>query len=86
MLFLAASSSVLVTTAIMVILVYESYSFFTHVVKHCDRLVDFHTGSFDRSNLPQVRADLTLPDVLEFTRGFGATTVLHSAGTRTKWT
>lgn len=30
-LFLAASSSVLVTTAIMVILVYESYSFFTHV-------------------------------------------------------
>lgn len=59
-----------------------AYSFFNSVVKHCDTLVDFHTGSFDRSNLPQVRADLTLPDVLEFTRGFGATTVLHSAGTR----
>lgn len=59
-----------------------AYSFFTNVVKHCDTLVDFHTGSFDRSNLPQVRADLTLPDVLEFTRGFGATTVLHSAGAR----
>jgi predicted deacylase len=52
------------------------------VVQHCDTLVDFHTGSFDRSNLPQVRADLRIPEVLEFTRGFGATTVLHSAGTR----
>ncbi len=59
-----------------------AYSFFAHVVKHCDSLVDFHTGSFDRSNLPQVRADLTLPEVLEFTRGFGATTVLHSGGSK----
>jgi predicted deacylase len=44
--------------------------------------VDFHTGSFARSNLPQVRADLTNPEVLEFTRGFGATVVLHSPGNR----
>ncbi len=44
--------------------------------------MDFHTGSFDRSNLPQVRADLTNPDVLEFTRGFGATVVLHSPGNK----
>jgi predicted deacylase len=59
-----------------------AYSFFANVVKHCDSVVDFHTGSFDRSNLPQVRANLTLPDVLEFTRGFGATTVLHSNGSK----
>lgn len=59
-----------------------AHSFFANVVKHCDSLVDFHTGSFDRSNLPQVRADLTLPEVLEFTRGFGATTVLHSGGSK----
>lgn len=59
-----------------------AYSFFAGVVKHCDSLVDFHTGSFDRSNLPQVRANLTLPEVLEFTRGFGATTVLHSDGSK----
>lgn len=57
-------------------------SFFSSVVTHCDALVDFHTGSFDRSNLPQVRADLTLPEVQEFTRGFGATTVLHSDGSK----
>lgn len=56
--------------------------FFQDIVRHCDVLVDFHTGSFDRSNLPQVRADLTHPDVLEFSRAFGATVVLHSPGNR----
>jgi uncharacterized protein len=59
-----------------------AHSFFVNVVRHCDSVVDFHTGSFDRSNLPQVRADLRLEEVQEFTRGFGATTVLHSAGSK----
>jgi hypothetical protein len=59
-----------------------AYSLFRSLVEGCDAVVDFHTGSFDRSNLPQVRGDLTLPNVLEFTRGFGATPVLHSPGTR----
>lgn len=59
-----------------------AYSFFDQVARHCDALVDLHTGSFDRINLPQVRADLRIPHVLEFTRGFGATPVLHSGGSR----
>lgn len=59
-----------------------AFSFFSEVVQRCDAVVDLHTGSFDRSNLPQVRADLSRPEVREFTRGFGATTVLHSAGSR----
>lgn len=59
-----------------------AHGFFNDVVRHCDMLVDFHTGSFDRTNLPQVRADLTHPDVLEFSRGFGNTVVLHSKGNR----
>ena len=57
-----------------------AHSFFAEVVRHCDALVDFHTGSFERSNLPQVRGDLRMPAVLEMTRGFGATSVLHSPG------
>lgn len=57
-----------------------AHGFFENVVRHCDALVDFHTGSFDRSNLPQIRADLTQESVLEFSRGFGATTVLQSRG------
>lgn len=59
-----------------------AYAFFDGIVRHCDALVDFHTGSFDRSNLPQVRADLRLPAVLALTRGLGATVVLHTPGTK----
>ncbi len=55
-----------------------AHDFFTHVARRCDALVDFHTGSFDRANLPQVRGDLRLADVVDLTRGFGATSVLHT--------
>ena len=57
-----------------------AYSFFNSVVIHCDYLVDLHTGSFHRTNLPQIRADLNNEDVLHLTRGFGATVVLHGKG------
>ena len=53
---------------------------FQGIVRHCDALVDFHTGSFDRDNLPQVRADLRSVPSLELARGFGETVVLHSPG------
>ncbi|MBS7456526.1 succinylglutamate desuccinylase/aspartoacylase family protein [Coralloluteibacterium stylophorae] len=59
-----------------------AWNFFDGIVRGCDALVDFHTGSFDRSNLPQIRADLTRPQVLEMTRSFGNTLVLHSPGSR----
>lgn len=59
-----------------------AFGFFQNVARRCDALIDFHTGSFDRDNLPQVRADLRLPEVLRFTRGFGAVPVLHSNGAR----
>lgn len=55
-------------------------AFFTSVISHCDNLVDLHTGSFHRTNLPQLRADLKNPEVLKLTQGFGATAVLHNAG------
>ncbi|MGY6519053.1 MAG: succinylglutamate desuccinylase/aspartoacylase family protein [Lysobacteraceae bacterium] len=57
-----------------------AHSFFENVVRHCDLLIDFHTGSFDRANLPQVRSDLRNPAIVDFTRAFGATVVLHSRG------
>jgi len=55
-----------------------AHSFFTEIVMHCDALVDLHTGSFERTNLPQLRADLRNPDVVTLTQGFGATVILHS--------
>jgi predicted deacylase len=55
-----------------------AHSFFQNVVLHCDALIDLHTGSFERANLPQIRADLRDPDVVTLTQGFGATVILHS--------
>lgn len=57
-----------------------AYSFFTEVIDHCEALVDLHTGSFQRTNLPQLRADLRNSEVVHLTRGFGSTVVLHSNG------
>jgi predicted deacylase len=55
-----------------------AFSFFEDVVRHCDMLIDLHTGSLTRTNMPQVRANLQIPEVLEFTTMFGSTAVLHS--------
>ena len=55
-----------------------AHSFFTEILLHCDALIDLHTGSFERSNLPQLRADLRNPDVVTLTQGFGTTVILHS--------
>lgn len=57
-----------------------AHSFFSEVVERCDTLVDLHTGSYHRTNMPQLRADLHDPEVMTLTRGFGATVVLHSDG------
>ena len=57
-----------------------AHSFFGAVISRCDALVDFHTGSFHRTNLPQVRADLQRPDVAELALAFGEEIVLHGVG------
>lgn len=59
-----------------------AYSLFNEIIRHCDAVVDMHTGSFSRRNLPQVRADLSRDEVGELARSFGATAVLHSRGSR----
>jgi uncharacterized protein len=53
---------------------------FEGVVRHCDALVDFHSGSFHRANLPQLRADLRSQEILELARGFGGGVVVHNEG------
>lgn len=57
-----------------------AYTLFNEIVMHCDVLIDIHTGSFYRTNLPQLRADLTIEPVLDLTRKFGNIAVLHSIG------
>jgi len=57
-----------------------AHSLFENVIRHCDMLVDIHTGSQKRTNLPQLRADMNNPEVAEFTRGFDRMAVVHSSG------
>ncbi len=57
-----------------------AYSFFTEVIVNCDYLIDLHTGSFKRTNLPQLRADLSYPEVKALTKKMGAIVVLQSEG------
>ncbi len=53
---------------------------FESVIRRCNALVDFHTGSFHRTNLPQIRADLSSDRLLEFAESFGAGVVVHGYG------
>ena len=55
-----------------------AHSFFMNVIAGCDALIDVHTGSFERANLPQIRADLRDPDVVTLTQGLGSMVILHS--------
>ncbi|MFW5825567.1 MAG: succinylglutamate desuccinylase/aspartoacylase family protein [Marinobacter sp.] len=57
-----------------------AHSLFEQVIVHCDMLVDIHTGSLKRTNLPQLRADMENSEVAELTRGFDAMAVVHSSG------
>jgi len=57
-----------------------AYSLFNKVIRHCDALIDLHTGSFYRTNIPQLRADLTQASVRALVEQFGDIVVLHSEG------
>ena len=57
-----------------------AHAFFTDVIKHCNALVDLHTGSFYRTNITQLRADMSKPTVAEFADLFGDIPVLNTGG------
>lgn len=55
-----------------------AYLFMNEVVERCTHGIDLHTGAIHRSNLPQIRTDLTDPAMEELAKAFGAPLVLHS--------
>lgn len=57
-----------------------AHSFFSNIIMHCDALVDIHTGSFHRTNLTQLRADLADENVAALAQNFGSIAVLNSHG------
>jgi len=55
-------------------------SLFTEVINHCEYLIDLHTGSLRRTNLPQIRANMGNSKVAEFVEGFDKIAVVHHSG------
>lgn len=52
--------------------------FMKEIVQHCSVGIDLHTASDNRTNLPQIRADLNDPTTKELAEVFGATVMMHS--------
>ena len=55
-----------------------AYIFLNEIVKHCDYGIDLHTGAIHRSNLPQIRADMSDDVTKELAEVFGVPVVLNS--------
>jgi uncharacterized protein len=55
-----------------------AHLFMTQVAEGCDYGIDLHTGTDARTNLPQLRADLSDPETLRLARVFGATINIHA--------
>jgi predicted deacylase len=53
-------------------------TFLKEVVLKSDFGIDLHTGAIDRSNLPQIRANLDDPAVTELAQAFGAPVIVNA--------
>jgi hypothetical protein len=52
--------------------------FYKHIVSKADCGIDLHTGAINRSNLPQIRANLDDPRTMEMARVFGAPVIINA--------
>ncbi|MGA7227737.1 MAG: succinylglutamate desuccinylase/aspartoacylase family protein [Acidimicrobiia bacterium] len=55
-----------------------AHLFMTEVVSHCSVGIDCHTASNDRTNIPQIRADVDDAETLKLARAFGAPFTIKS--------
>jgi predicted deacylase len=53
---------------------------FERVIRRCDNLVDLHTGSNFRTNVPQIRVDMEDPGSLALAENFGVGVIVGGAG------
>jgi predicted deacylase len=53
-----------------------AHFFLTEVVEGCSHVIDYHSASLNRTNLPQVRADLGDPETRRCARAFGAPVIM----------
>lgn len=53
---------------------------FTQIISRCDYGIDLHTAAMRRTNFPNVRGDLALPEVKRLAHAFGAEYVVGGQG------
>jgi hypothetical protein len=53
--------------------------FLNEIVHRSDYGIDLHTGAIDKSNLPQIRANLEDPDTLQLAKAFGVPVIINAA-------
>jgi predicted deacylase len=52
--------------------------FITQIVSKADYGIDLHTGAINRTNLPQIRANLDDPETLAIAEAFGAPVIINA--------
>lgn len=55
-----------------------AHIFMTEIVSRCEIGIDLHTASDNRTNLPQIRADLDDPKTCELAEVFGVPLMMHA--------
>lgn len=55
-----------------------AHLFMTEIVARCTHGIDLHTAAVDRSNLPQVRGDMTDPETRKLAEAFSAPAMVQS--------
>lgn len=57
-----------------------AHHLFDRIIRHCDFVLDLHTGSGDRANMPQTRVDPTVTRAVDLALRFDVGIVLFGAG------
>lgn len=57
-----------------------AYTLMTELVDKCDYGIDLHTAAFQRTNFPNIRADLTNPAARKLAEAFGCVMVVDGKG------
>jgi predicted deacylase len=59
-----------------------AWTLFDEIVSRCDYGIDLHTAAIRRTNFPNVRGDLTDPEVRRLAESFGSEIIINGKGPR----
>lgn len=55
-----------------------AHNFFSQIATRCDYILDLHTGAIHRTNLPQIRADLSNEETLRIAQAFATPVIIDA--------